>query len=75
MVIDVACGREPDFTKICTPAPVESRFIFNQKDIEELNKLKAEHPEKLIRIVDFHPENIGQTTDSSNRAGCYIRRV
>lgn len=75
MVIDVACGREPDFTKICTPASVESRFIFNQKDIEELRKLEAEHPEKLIRIVDFHPENIGQTTDSSNRAGCYIRRV
>lgn len=75
MVIDVACGREPDFTKICTPAPVESRFIFNHNDIEELHKLESEHPEKLIRIVDFHPENIGQTTDSSNRAGCYIRRV
>ena len=75
MVIDVACGYEPDFTKVCEPAEVESVFIFNQKDVDKLHDLERECPEKLIEIVDFHPENLGKTTDSSNRAGCYIRRV
>ena len=32
-------------------------------------------PEEILRIADFHPERIGTTTDSSNRAGCYIRRA
>ena len=64
-----------DFKKIYNPIPVESVFIFNKHDLDEFHKLKKEHPEKIIRIVDYHPENIGQTTDSSNRAGCYIRRI
>ena len=75
MVIQVACGEEPDFTQVCVPMPVESVFIFNQHDVDVLHELKENHPEKIIRIVDFQPENIGQTTDSSNRAGCYIQRV
>lgn len=75
MVIQVACGEKPDFTQICSPMPVESVFIFNQHDINVFQELKKNHPEKIIRIVDYHPEKIGQTTDSSNRAGCYIRKV
>lgn len=75
MVVQVACGEEPDFTKVCDPTPVESLFIFNQHDIDVLHDLEENHPDKIIRIVDYHPENIGQTTDSSNRAGCYIRKV
>lgn len=75
MVVQVACGEEPDFTQVCNPMPVESIFIFNQQDVDVLQELKKNHPEKIIRIVDYHPENIGKTTDSSNRAGCYIRKV
>ena len=73
MVIQVACGEAPDFEKICTPRAVESIFIFNQSDLEEFERLKREEPERLLQVVDMHPENIGRTTDSSNRAGCYIR--
>ena len=75
MVIQVACGIKPDFTKVCEPINVESRFIFSQSDIEELDLLKTYHPDKILKIVDYHPEKIGNITDSSNRAGCYIRRV
>ena len=75
MVINVACGEKPDFTCLCEPAEVESCFIFEQKDIDELDRLKREEPDKLLKIVDYHPENIGHITDSSNRAGCYIRKV
>lgn len=75
MVIQVACGEEPAFERECMPEPVESVFIITQDDIKELERLKKNEPDKLIKIVDFHPEKIGETTDSSNRAGCYVRRV
>ena len=74
MVIDVACGNAPDFTKVCTPCPVESIFLLGQEDVDELERLKREEPERILKIVDYRPENIGRTTDSSNRGGCYIRK-
>lgn len=72
MVIQVACGEAPDFTPVCAPVPAEVVFLFNEKDFEKLECLKREHPEKLIEIIDYRPENINKTTDSSNRAGCYL---
>ena len=30
---------------------------------------------RLLEQVAFFPENLGKTTDSSNRAGCYIIRI
>lgn len=58
MGIGVACGRKPHFTKICVSTPVESIFIFNQNDME-LRKIDVKNLKKIIRIVDFYPENIG----------------
>lgn len=72
MVIDAACGNELDFTPVETPRPVEVRFIFTQADLDAFEKIRAEQPEKILKIADLHPENIGHITDSSNRAGCYI---
>lgn len=73
MVLQVACGIAPDFTKVNEPMAVESVFLFTQADVDELERLKREEPQRVLKICDFHPENIGKTTDSSNRAGCYIR--
>lgn len=75
MVIQVACGQSPDFTPVERPRPVEVRYIFTREDVEELERIRREQPEKLLKIFDFHPENIGHTTDSSNRAGCYLCEV
>lgn len=75
MVIQTACGIAPDFTKVCEPCAVESIFIFNNEDVEAFETLKNHEPEKLLKVVDYHPENIGHITDSSNRAGCYIRKA
>ena len=72
MVIQVACGQAPDFTQVCDPHPVAIKFIFTQEDLDEFEALRAEQPQRILKIVDLHPENIGQVTDSSNRAGCYI---
>ncbi|MCI6591112.1 MAG: ATP-grasp domain-containing protein [Spirochaetia bacterium] len=74
-VIDVACGNAPDLNisgEICSP---EVRFILTKEDLDEFNRIKAEEPDKLLKIVDEkHLTLIGKTTDSSNRAGCYIIR-
>lgn len=75
MVIQVACGEKPDFSKVCDPIAVESKFIFTQDDMNEFFDIKNNEPERILRVVDFHPENIGHITNSSNRAGCYIRKA
>lgn len=72
MVIQVACGKEPDFTLDRIPKPVEVVFMFTQEDVARLEKIKKTSLKQLIRVVNFHPENIGKTTDSSNRVGCYL---
>lgn len=75
MVIDVACGKAPDFTRVEDPAPIAIRYIFCREDIEEFEGLRAECPERIVRIVDaFKPELFAGITDSSNRAGCYLYR-
>ena len=72
MVIDVSCGKRPNFSVIGEKRAVKSVFMFSQKDINEFNYIQKNFPKKIIRVVDFHPENLGKTTDSSNRVGCYI---
>ena len=69
-VIQVACGIEPDLEPTGRTMPVEVRFLFTDEDIIKMEEVKKNG--NLIRIVDFHPENIGRITDSSNRAGCYL---
>lgn len=75
MVVQVALGQEPDFTKIGKPISVESVFIFTKEDLEKFEELKKNNYDKILKVVDFHPENIGLITDSSNRAGCYIKKL
>lgn len=75
MVIQVACDQEPEFITENNPIKVESKFILNKKDLDEFLYLKDNNSEQILKIVDFHPERIGKVTDSSNRAGCYIRKV
>lgn len=75
MVVDIACGNSPVFEKICDPIKVKSVFMFTQSDIDTFKKIKKEHPENILKLVSYHPENLGNVTDSSNRVGCYICKV
>ena len=72
MVIDVACGNKPDFTKTTTPTKAVIKFIFTRKDLDDLDEFKKEHPEQIYRISDMETDNIGHTHDSSSRVGYYI---
>lgn len=74
-VIDVACGLKPDLKPCCKPMAVKVVFIFTEKDKEEFEKVEKQAPERILKVVDRHFENIGKTTDSSNRAGCYILKA
>ena len=69
-VILVACGIAPDLSIKRTPQPVEVKFIFTQNDVDEMKKMRS--TDKFLKLVSYSPQNIGKTTDSSNRAGCYL---
>lgn len=72
-VINVACGIEPDLDSNKTTCVSEVRYILNEDDLKEFYRIKKEEPWKILRIADDkHFSLIGKTTDSSNRAGCYI---
>lgn len=75
MVIDVACGMQPCFQKVCKPGKGEIRFIFGQSDLNNLELIKQQKPECIYRISDIMPiEERKQITDSSTRYGYYIMR-
>lgn len=72
MVIDVACGNEPDLSLVRTPCKAEIKFLFNQEDINEMNEYKEKHAENIYRISDIDMKLLGKTVDSSTRLGYYI---
>ena len=75
MVIDVACGIEPSFQKVCEPKRAEVRFIFGRDDLERLEQIKAKRPECIYRISEIDPiEDMHRVVDSSTRYGYYIMR-
>ena len=72
MVIDVACGKKPDFTKVTKPAKAVIKFIFTQNDLNKMNEFSEKYPSQIYRISDMELENLGKTVDSSSRIGYYI---
>lgn len=72
MVIDVACGREPEILDKPLNKSAEIRFIFNEEDLKELERIKETNRKKIYRISDLKMENLGKTIDSSTRIGYYI---
>lgn len=75
MVIDVACGNAPEFTRVMEPAPIAIQYVFCQEDMDTFERLRKEEPERIVRVVDaIQPEKFSGITDSSNRAGCYLYR-
>lgn len=71
-VIDVACGNEPDLSVKTKPQPVKSVFIFNEEDLMKYKQLKEENSDKLLKEIYIREDLLGKTTNSSDRAGCYI---
>lgn len=75
MVIDVACGNPPDFTRWVQPAPIAIQYVFGPEDRQAYERLFREFPERIVRVVaEIDPEKFKNITDSSKRAGCYLYR-
>ena len=72
MVIEVATGEEPDLSVVSKPVRAEIKFIFTKEDLDELERVKQESPEKIYRISEMELDNMGKTEDSSSRVGYYI---
>lgn len=72
MVVDIACGRVPDFSIIGVPAQVEIRFVFGVDDLEAYRKI-GDEPDKKIIFASL-PECLDDhvVTDSSSRHGFFI---
>ncbi len=69
-VIDVAMGDEPDISRGKNRAAAV-RFIFSQKDLDVLDKLKSTAPQLLLE-EQRQPITEQKVTDSSNRFGYWI---
>lgn len=74
MVIDVARGREPNFSKISDPQFALIKFIFNKQDLEKAKQIEKENPNCVYFKSEINEKEVGtyQPIDSSSRFGYYI---
>lgn len=72
MVIDVACGKEPDFSIVTEPSPVRVKFIMERKDLEKLHETLEKESERIVRVADLDEDFSKEVVDSSTRHGYYI---
>lgn len=72
MVIQIACGEIPNIVPTGEQHIAQVKFLFNQTDIEELEKIKKINPDSIYRISNIAHNNIEQVSDSSTRLGYYI---
>lgn len=72
MVIDVALGKEPVLEKVSVPKIAVIKFIFNKEDLNGLEKIKKEKPEKIHFVSEIKDFGGHKIVDSSSRYGYYI---
>lgn len=73
MVVDVACGKEPDLTPKREPRAASVRFLFTEADRAALDELRRTAPETIWRETSDEAALLSQAvTDSSNRHGYWI---
>ena len=72
MVIDVACGDEPDLKPVDKPRIAVVKFIFTQEDLAEMHRVQREAPESIWRISEIADISDRIVTDSSTRFGYFV---
>ena len=72
MVIDVAMGNKPSFEKVTEPKVAAIKFIFNQNDVNEYEKIKEKMPNEIYRVSQMETVGTHDVIDSSSRFGYYI---
>lgn len=72
MVIDVACGKEPQIVRKTEPKEARIHFLFTEEDVEKMRAYEAAHQEDIYRISELDMSHAGHVSDSSTRIGYYI---
>lgn len=72
MVIDVAMGNKPSFEKVTKPKVAAIKFIFNQNDVNEYEKVREKMPNEIYRVSQMEAVGTHDVIDSSSRFGYYI---
>lgn len=70
MVIDISCGKEPEILVTGKKHRAEIKYIFDEDDLLEFEKIKKENPEKIYFESEIVREE--KVIDSSSRWGYYI---
>lgn len=71
-VLDTACGIEPDLTPKGQTCVSAVRFLFSEKDLDALERIRRENPEALYRVSEIQPIDGHEIRDSSTRYGYYL---
>lgn len=72
MVIEVSCGNPPTINTKEEIKYSYIKFIFNESDLECLNKIKQENPKEIVFISDIKDIHSHTIVDSSTRFGFFI---
>lgn len=70
-VIMTALGEEPNLNPEYKGRPAGVRFIFNQEDVDILDRMKKDSNIKIV-YEDVLPITNTEVSDSSTRFGCYV---
>lgn len=72
MVIDIACGIQPQFIAEKEKQIAAVQFIFDEEDSKKLDWIYANHAEAIYRISEMEPFDERTISDSSTRYGYYL---
>ena len=72
MTLEAALGEPISLEPVSQPCTTAIRFIFNQRDYEHYEWLRANHPEAIRFTSEIHMKEDGAVSDSSTRFGFYI---
>lgn len=73
-VLQIAVGMTPDLEPKADGFSVSSHFIFNEQDVIKMEEIKKNRPSDFLKLVYLRKDWLNKTTNSSDRAGCYIIR-
>ncbi len=72
MVISIGCGQAPDFTQTSKPKKAEIRYILDETDLIEFERIKRDEPEILYRYSGIMEVPNKPVLKSADRAGYFI---
>lgn len=75
MVVDVAMGKEPDFTPITSPRTAMIKYIVNNNDLEKLKLMKEKYQRYLWRVSEIGAVGTRKVTDSGTRFGYFVLAI